>query len=113
MSNDNKEHIQLEDRIIIRRVLEVLDSIESVSRLSGNLFDAFARNILGSDVTQGIDIDRDKKGITVNIHLIVVYGVNIPQLSYDIQMKIMNILEKKEGINIEAINIIVEGIDRK
>ncbi|MBQ6151391.1 MAG: Asp23/Gls24 family envelope stress response protein [Mogibacterium sp.] len=48
----------------------------------------------------------------VNCEIIVYFGVNIPQLCYDIQTRIKNDIEKTAGIPVKAVNIRVEGIDK-
>lgn len=111
--SDIKEAIQAEDKLIIEQINSVLDSFEEVSRLSSGLIESFAKNILKSDVNEGIEISRDKNGISISIRLVIFYGVNIPQLSYNIQMKLFNALEKEANIKVQEINIIVEGIERK
>lgn len=100
------------ETIIIDTVLSVLDRTEYVSRLSSSITRTLSMGLLGNDETDGIKIINDKKGIILNIHIIVYYGINIPQLSYDIQMNIQKEL-KEHDIKLQEINIIVEGIDRK
>lgn len=110
---DTKELIQAEDKLIVEKVIEVLDSFEEVSRFSTRRIGSLARNILRSDATEGIEISRDKNGTSIILRLIIYYGVNIPQLSYNIQMKLFSVLEKEANIKVQEINIIVEGIERK
>ena len=45
--------------------------------------------------------------------MIVYYGVNIPQLCYDIQTKVRKNIEETAGLEIKAVNIRVVGIDEK
>ena len=51
--------------------------------------------------------------ITINLDIIVYFGVNIPQLCYDIQTKVKNNIESETGLEIRAVNITVEGIDER
>ena len=48
----------------------------------------------------------------INLEIIVYFGVNIPQLCYDIQSKVRNDLESNAGLNVRAVNIKVEGLDK-
>ncbi|WP_410954920.1 Asp23/Gls24 family envelope stress response protein [Pseudomonas aeruginosa] len=41
------------------------------------------------------------------------YGYNIPQLSYEIQSAIKNVIEEFTGLKVDAVNISVEGIDQE
>lgn len=92
---------------------EVL-AFDEVSRfddatLTENIQAAFGRD-LGNP---GIRITTDDDLITIALDIIVYFGVNIPQLCYDIQTKVKNNIEEKTGLEIKAVNIIVEGIDER
>ena len=113
MSNNTRELSQAEEKEILSCISDVLLSNPSVSRLSGSLTAAITRTLLRGDGTDGIKLNYDKGGLEITISLIVYYGINIPQLSYDIQTSIRNRLENEVGCTIKAINIVVEGIDRK
>lgn len=92
---------------------EVL-AFDDVSRfadasLTENIQAAFGRD-LGNP---SIRITEEDDLITINIEIIVYFGVNIPQLCYDIQTKVKNNLEEKTGLEIKSVNITVEGIDER
>ena len=60
----------------------------------------------------GIKIEDDTV-LTINCDIIVYFGVNIPQLCYDIQSKIKRDIEEKTDYSVKAVNIRVEGLDKK
>ena len=104
--NDDIKFIELIER-------EVL-AFEDVSRfadasLTENIQAAFGRDL----INPGIRVTSEDDLITIAIDIIVYFGVNIPQLCYDIQTKVKNNLEKETGIEIKAVNITVEGIDER
>ena len=43
----------------------------------------------------------------------VYFGVNIPQLCYDIQSKVKRDIEEKTDQTVKAVNIRVEGLDKR
>ncbi|MBQ6501633.1 MAG: Asp23/Gls24 family envelope stress response protein, partial [Mogibacterium sp.] len=51
--------------------------------------------------------------LTINCDIIVYFGVNIPQLCYDIQSKVKRDIENKTDYTVKAVNIRVEGLDKK
>jgi uncharacterized alkaline shock family protein YloU len=62
----------------------------------------------------GIKIFEDEDGkLIVTTDIIVYYGVNIPQLCYDIQTRVKQAVEAACGIPVKAVNIKVEGIDKR
>jgi len=52
---------------------------------------------------------KDNKPL-VNLYIIIKYGVRIPDIAWDIQSRVKENLMKKLGININEIDIHVQGI---
>lgn len=105
------------DQITEKRIISIIENeiatFEGISSLaSGGFTSSIADTVLRRDpAAHGIKLDKDDDSFMINIRVIVYYGVNIPQLSYDIQTNIKNAL-KNEDIMIKSINISVEGIDK-
>ena len=86
---------------------------DEVSRFAGAGFTDNIQNMLSRDKSSpGIKIIEEDEDLIVNLEIIVYFGVNIPQLCYDIQTKVKNDLEKNADINVKAVNIKVEGLDK-
>ena len=89
-------------------------SFDSVSRFPDIGFQGTLQKAMGRDVSDtGIHINVDDDGLTINCGIIVYFGVNIPQLCYDIQSKVKKDIEDSTDLHVKAINIKVEGIDKK
>ncbi len=92
---------------------EVL-SFSEVSRFPDASLTENIQAALGRDsINPGIRVSTDDDLMTIQLDLIVYYGVNIPQLCYDIQAKVRKNIEEQTGIEIKAVNITVVGIDAK
>ena len=92
---------------------EVL-SFDEVSRfadasLTENIQAAFGREL----INPGIRITSDDDSLTIQLEIIVYFGVNIPQLCYDIQTDVKKNIESVTGLQIKAVNIEVIGIDER
>lgn len=87
-------------------------SFSEVSRFAGAGFTGNIQNMLGAYQNTGIRVAEEDGGLVINCDIIVYFGVNIPQLCYDIQTRIKNDIEKTTGITVKAVNIRVEGIDK-
>ena len=98
-----------EDRNIIDLIEKDILSFSEFSRFP----DAGIMNMLpGQRVNPGIRISTEVGEMTVNCDIIVYFGVNIPQLCYDIQSKVKTDIERMTGVPVKAVNIRVEGIDK-
>lgn len=92
---------------------EVL-AFDEVSRfadasLTENIQAAFGRDL----INPGIRVTSENDLITIQLDILVYFGVNIPQLCYDIQTKVKRNIEAETGLEIKAVNIKVVGIDEK
>lgn len=107
-------NINIDDQVIVGYIMEEIQKIKGVSRLISSISDSFSMNIFGRDSgMNGIRISRDDNNITIAIHIIVYYGYNIPQVSYEIQSAIKSVIEGFTGLTVDAVNISIEGIDQE
>ena len=103
-----------DDLNIIDLIERDLMSFDSVSRfpdfgIADNIQRAIGRGIQNPS----IKVSEDDDGISINCGIIVYFGVNIPPLCYDIQTRVKREIEELTGIEVRAVNIKVEGIDKK
>ena len=104
MTNDAKL-IELIERDVM--------SFDAVSRFPGIGITGNIQNMLGREKTNpGIKVSEDDGELTIGCEIIVYFGVNIPQLCYDIQTKVKQDIESASGLSVKAVNIKVEGIDK-
>ena len=57
-----------------------------------------------------VKISEEDNEYIINLGILVDYGVNIPQLSYDIQTGLIHSMMEHEGIVVKTVNIRIEGI---
>jgi uncharacterized alkaline shock family protein YloU len=104
--NDDVKFIELIEKEVLafRDVSRFADA-----SLTENIQTAFGRGL----INPGIRVSTEDDLIAINLDIIVYFGVNIPQLCYDIQTKVKNNIEAETGLEIKAVNITVEGIDER
>ncbi len=89
-------------------------SFDAVSRFPDLGFSENIQKAIGMDVhNPGIKVSEDDGVLTINCEIIVYFGVNIPQLCYDIQSKVKRDIEEQTDFSVKAVNIRVEGLDKK
>lgn len=88
---------------------DIVLGYEGVSRFSKH----GKTNRSGEYTNSSIKIEEEDGEYTINIDILVYYGVNIPQLSYDIQTGLIHSMMEHAGIVVKTVNIRVEGIDEK
>ena len=86
---------------------------KGVSRFADPGFaDSISKAVRPRDyVHPSIKIAEEEEEYTINLEILVHYGVNIPQLCYDIQTGLIHSMMEHAGIVVKTVNIRVEGID--
>lgn len=82
--------------------------IEGVSSMGSNFTDPIPK--FGTTV-KGVRVSEGKEGIYIELYVKVKYRMKIPQLAWDIQNRIKEIISKKYQITVKEINIHVQGVE--
>ncbi len=117
MSNDTNRSkpsgSSAQEQALVRMISRKVLSYSDVVRLMAGITETLSKNIFGqSNDAQGIKLVREKDRVTVNIHIVVRYGANIPQVSYDIQNDVKTLIEKRTKLIVDAVNVGIEGVER-
>ena len=104
----------MNDINLIDLVEKDIISFDAVSRFPDFSLSDNIQKAIGMDIQNpGIRISEDDGALTINCEIIVYFGVNIPQLCYDIKKKKKRDIEDKTDFTVKAVNIRVEGLDKK
>lgn len=59
---------------------------------------------------QGVTVRKDGPGVSVDIHIIVTYGLNISAIVKSIVNKVRYTIEESAGFSVKKINVFVDGM---
>ena len=75
-----------------------------------NMKDGLVRLLKMDSITRGISVSLNHNKLTLDFHVIVAYGVSIIAVSDNLISNVRYKVEEFTGIEIEKINIFVEGV---
>ena len=75
-----------------------------------NMKDGLVRLLKRESLTHGINVVMNDNKITLDFHVIVSYGVSISAVADNLISTVKYIVEEFTGLEIEKINIFVEGV---
>ncbi|MEG0806475.1 MAG: Asp23/Gls24 family envelope stress response protein [Lachnospiraceae bacterium] len=75
-----------------------------------NVKDGLVKLLKHDYLTHGINVDIVENKITIDFHVIIAYGVSITTISDTLISTVKYQVEEFTGLEIEKINIFVEGI---
>ena len=81
-----------------------------VGMASVNMKDGLVKPLKKDSLTHGISVELNDNRITLDFHVIVVYGVNISSVADNLISTVKYQVEEFTGMEIEKINIYVEGV---
>ncbi len=81
-----------------------------VGMASMSVRDGLVRLLRKDSMTRGIQVILKNNKLTMNFHIIVAYGVSILAVSDNLISNVKYKVEEFTGIEVEKINIFVEGV---
>ena len=99
-------NLSISEEVIATIAERVVLNVAGVYSLSGGL------NVLGKKIgTQGIKVDISKKDVSLDVYIVVNYGVKIPDIAWEIQDKVKKELENMTGMTVTTVNVHIQGIN--
>lgn len=85
--------------------------VEGVSGMTLGLVDGI-NQILGSNkkYSKGVKIELNGNNVVIDLYVIVKYGVRIPDVAFSIQNAVKTEVETMTGLNVQSVNINVQGV---
>jgi uncharacterized alkaline shock family protein YloU len=113
--DENKEirsgNIKISEEVIITIASVAVSEIEGVSSTGTGLVDEIARRLSKKPVASGIKAVITEDAVTVDINIVVKYGVKIPEVAWNVQDAIKKETELMTGLTVDKVNVRVVGID--
>lgn len=89
----------------------VVESYGVVGMASKNqVRDGFAELLGKENYSRGVIVEHNEGKLTIELYIIVSYGVKISEVAANVQSTVKYKLEKTLGLSIEAVNIHVQGV---
>ncbi len=75
-----------------------------------SLADGFVEKFVKKNYGKGIRAEMNEKEVSIDVHVIVDYGVKIPDVAWELQEKVKKNIETMTNLTVSKVNIFVEGI---
>ena len=84
--------------------------ISGVAGMSGGISGGFAQMLGRKQLTKGVKVEIIDNTVTIDLFIIVDYGVKIPDVACLIQAKVKEAVEAMTGLVATAVNVNVQGV---
>lgn len=86
--------------------------IDGVAYMRSNFVNEVAQKLgARKSGTQGVKVEITEDMATVDLYLVVDYGVKIPELAWNVQERVKESVETMTGLSVTSVNIHIEGIN--
>jgi uncharacterized alkaline shock family protein YloU len=115
MSDKNNDgefgSVKIATDVILTYISSAVLGTQGVADFSGGLSDTISQTVFGKENRgRGIKLTDGEKGLFIDIYVIIKYGERIPETAWNIQQNVKAALEKIMNVDIESINIHVQGV---
>ena len=84
--------------------------VDGVVGLSGGIAGGIAQLLGKKSLAKGIKVQTGAKETGIDIHLIVGYGVRIPDIAQEVQEKVKIGVESMTGLKVVEVNVHIQGV---
>lgn len=96
---------------VIRKIVGIaVGKVEGISGMSAGLVGGIAERLGQRDLSKGIKVHQFDNQITIDINVIVEYGVKIPEIAEKLQDTVRQAVEDTTGYQVNTVNLHVQGI---
>ncbi len=85
--------------------------VKGVTGMSGGIVGGIAEMMGKKNPSKGVRVQVGEKEVTVDLYIVVEYGVKIPDVAWEIQEKVKKAIESMTGLHVSEINIHVQGVN--
>ena len=108
MEEELGEVVIAEDVVLVVAGLAVgeVEGVSVVNSLADGIVEKFVKKNYG----KGIRVEMNGKDVSIDVHVIVEYGVKIPDAAWELQEVVKKNIETMTNLMVTKVNIFVEGI---
>ena len=111
LNSEQNGNIKISDEVIATIASVATKEIEGISGLNLSFTDEITSKFVKKNATKSIKITQNDGNITIDVSVVVNYGVRIPDVSWEVQENVKKSVELMSGLNVEKVNVIVAGVD--
>ena len=103
--------IKISDEVVETIASVAISEISGVSSTGSGFVDGIAKRLTKKPVTSGIKANIGEETVSVDINIVVKYGVRIPEVAWEVQDAVKKEIELMTGLTVDNVNVRVVGID--
>ncbi len=108
---DTTGNVKISEEVIITIASVAVSEIEGISGTGTGIVEGLARKFAKRPAGGGIKVSMSDTDVTIDINVIMNYGVRIPEVAWNVQDAVKKQVELMTGLNVTKVNVRVVGIE--
>ena len=105
--------VTISDEAIAQVVgLTVLECYGVVGMAARSLTQGVARLLTRDRLTQGIAVERKGEGVSIDLYVVLEYGLNLKEVGQNLRSRVTYTVEKLTRLRVESIEVWIQGVRR-
>lgn len=106
------EGIEISDEVVAVIAGVAVSEVPGVASMAGGFAGGISEVFSGKkNMAKGIKVEVEGKKAKIDVNIIVEYGSRIPDVAYEIQTRAKKAVESMTGLQVEEVNVHVQGVD--
>ncbi len=102
--------VQIADEIVAVIAGLAATEVEGVNKMYGNITNEIVSKLGMKKLSKGVKISIQDETVSVDLKLVLDYGVNIAKVSEEVQDRVKSAIETMTGLTVSEVNIRIAGI---
>ncbi|MBP5564564.1 MAG: Asp23/Gls24 family envelope stress response protein [Lachnospiraceae bacterium] len=104
-------NVAIDNNVIAEYAGGVALDCYGVAGMAGiNVAEGVASILKKDSLGKGISVSLDNNKLSINLHIIVAYGVSIQAVASNVMSEVKYKVEQFAGLDVEKVNVFVEGV---
>ena len=109
-NNHERGSIKITDEVVGIIAGIAATEVEGVAGMSGDIVGGIAEMLGHKNLAKGVKVEVGDKEAAVELYMIVEYGVQIPEVAFNVQENVKKAIENMTGLSVVEVNIHIQGV---
>lgn len=111
VASNEVEGVKIADEVVAIVAGIAASDVPGVAGMSGGFAGGIAEILGKRNLSKGVKVEVGEKETSIDINIIVEYGVRIPDVAWEIQNRVKKAVETMTGLKVLQVNIHVQGVN--
>lgn len=110
LARDGLGNVRIADEVVATVAGIAATEVAGIAGMSGGLVGGITEMLGRRNLQKGVKVEVGDRDCTVDLYVIVEFGVRIPEVAQKVQESVRRAIETMTGLAVKAVNVHVQGV---